>query len=110
MEAALRGAGLAVAGVATSAEEALDLAAAKRPALAVMDIRLSGNQDGIDAALELFRTHGIRCVFATAHQDENARRRASPAVPLGWLPKPYTMASLVAIVRRAFRELSDERQ
>jgi len=73
----------------------------------VMDVRLAGERDGIDTALALSAEHGIRCVFATAHHDEHARRRAEPAAPLGWLAKPYTMASLVTIVRRALDELSD---
>jgi hypothetical protein len=28
-------------------------------------------------------------------------RRAEPAAPLGWLQKPYSMASLIAMVRQA---------
>jgi DNA-binding NarL/FixJ family response regulator len=75
-----------------------------------MDVRLDGPRDGIDAALELFRVHGIRCIFATAHHDLHARRRAKPAAPLGWLPKPYTMPSLVELVRQALRQLDQETQ
>lgn len=98
-------AGLEIAGIANSAEESLELAAAERPALVVMDIRLNGKRDGVDAALELFATHGIRCVFATAHQTADAHARAEPAQPLAWVPKPYTMRTLVEVVRQAVREL-----
>ena len=70
-----------------------------------MDIRLAGDRDGIDTALELFRSHGIRCIFASAYSDQEAQRRAAPAAPLGWLQKPYTMASLTAKVRAALSEL-----
>jgi DNA-binding NarL/FixJ family response regulator len=108
MEAALADAGFAIAGIATSADEVLQLAASQRPALVVMEIRLDGPRDGIDAALELFRVHRIRCIFATAHHDQHARRRAKPAAPLGWLPKPYTMPSLVEMVRQALRQLDDK--
>jgi DNA-binding NarL/FixJ family response regulator len=73
--------------------------------LAVVDIRLAGDMNGIDTALALFRSHGIRCVFASAFSDEEARRRAAPAAPLGWLQKPYTMMSLTAMVRAAANEL-----
>lgn len=100
-EIALADAGFLVIGVATTAEEALSLARAARPWLAVMDIRLSGRRDGIDAAGDLFRELGIRCVFATAHDDQQTRARAAPYAPLGWLAKPYTTASLVAVVREA---------
>ena len=105
MESALTEAGFAVAGVAASGEDAIELALTERPRLAVMDIRLAGDRDGIDTALQLFAEHGIRCIFATAHHDEHSRRRAAPAGPLGWLHKPYTMASLVGMVRRALDEL-----
>jgi len=105
MESALTEAGFEIAGVASSGEDAIELALSERPRLAVMDVRLAGQRDGIDTALQLFAEHGIRCIFATAHHDEHARRRAAPAVPLGWLAKPYTMASLVDLVRRALAEL-----
>jgi two-component system, response regulator PdtaR len=105
IETALIEAGFALVAVALSAEEAIAAAAAERPALAIMDIRLAGQRDGIDAAIELFRDYGIRCIFATAYQDEAAQRRAQPAAPLAWLRKPYTMATLVETVRRGLQEL-----
>jgi len=55
-------------------------------------------RDGIDAARELFAELNIRCIFATAHDDPHTRKRAEPYAPLGWLAKPYTMASLVGLV------------
>ena len=109
IEEALSDAGFALAGVAASAEEATGLAVAERPDFVIMDIRLSGQRDGIDAALELFQRHGIRCIFATAHGDQDVRQRAQPARPFGWLQKPYSMASLVEAAREATRELSGER-
>ena len=97
--AALIGAGFDVVGIAASAEEATRVVAAQWPALVIMDIRLNGRRDGIDLALELFRTHGLRSIFATAHMDAEVQKRAAPAQPLGWLPKPYTSASLVDLVQ-----------
>ncbi len=105
MEAALADDGFEIAGIASTSKEALQLAEAQSPTLVVMDIRLAGDRDGIDTALELFRLHGTRCVFASAHSDDGTRRRAAPAAPLGWLQKPYTMASLTAMVRAALKEL-----
>jgi DNA-binding NarL/FixJ family response regulator len=100
-ESALEDAGLHVVGVATSADEAIALARQYHPAIAVMDVRLAGPRDGIEAAGELFRELGLRCVFASAHDDATTRARAQAFAPLGWLAKPYTMASLVATVRDA---------
>jgi two-component system, response regulator PdtaR len=100
-EIALTEAGFDVVGTATTAEEAIALARGRRPFLAVMDIRLASERDGIDAAGELFRELDIRCIFATAHDDPLTRARAEPYAPLGWLAKPYSMASLVAMIAQA---------
>lgn len=105
-EDALVDAGLSVVGIATTAEEAVLLARQHRPSLVLMDIRLAGRRDGIDAAAQLFRELGIRCLFATAHDDVHTRARAEQLQPLGWLAKPYTMPSLVALVREAVARIA----
>lgn len=105
IEIALSDAGFDIAGVAASAGEAVDLAESQRPTLAVMDVRLAGERDGVHAALEIFHKLGIRCIFATAYYDQYLLDRARPAMPLGWLQKPYSMLSLVNAVRRAVKEL-----
>lgn len=107
IQAALTGAGFNVVGVATTAEEAERHAAEQRPDLLVMDVRLLGPRDGVEAALTIFRTLGIRTVFATAHDDRPTRERASPAHPFAWLPKPYAMETLVATVRTALDEMKN---
>ena len=108
MEIALNEAGFEVVGTAATGEEALQLAEMHEADLAVMDIRLAGEKDGVDTALELFRLHRIRCVFASAHSDEDARRRAAAASPLGWLQKPYMMESLASLVRSALNEVRSQ--
>jgi two-component system, response regulator PdtaR len=105
IEIALSDAGFDIAGVAASADEAVELAASQTPALVVMDVRLAGERDGIHAAMEIFQKHGIRCIFATAYYDHHLLERAGPAMPFGWLQKPYSMVSLVNAVRRAVKEL-----
>lgn len=104
-ETLLTEAGFDVMGIVATAEKALEMAAIDPPHLAIVDIRLAGVRDGIDAALELFRRHGIRCIFASAYSDHEARQRAAAAAPLGWLQKPYSMASLTTAVRAAATEV-----
>jgi DNA-binding NarL/FixJ family response regulator len=104
-ETALIDAGFDVVGTAANAEQAISLAREGRPSLVVMDIRLAGARDGIDAAGQLFRELNIRCIFATAHDDAKTRERAKPFAPLGWLPKPYTARSLVTLVTEAVSTL-----
>ena len=108
VETALLDAGFNVVGIAESADRAVEFAALQKPALILMDIRLAGGGDGIDAAIRIYREHGIRCVFASAHTDTIARSRAELAQPLGWLQKPYTMGGLVDAVKQALSNKSDQ--
>ncbi|HEX8222553.1 MAG TPA: response regulator [Allosphingosinicella sp.] len=105
VESGLEDAGYEVAGPAATAEEAVELAASRRPALVVMDIRLASKRDGIDAALEIFETLGIRSLFASAHVDSQVRARAEAARPLGWVAKPYRVETLLAAVGEALNEV-----
>ena len=100
IEDALVDAGYDVVGVEASAEAAILRALEAGPDLILMDIRLAGKMDGIDAALEL-RRHGLRVLFASAHSDDATRERGEEARPLGWLTKPFSGSELVASVRRA---------
>jgi two-component system, response regulator PdtaR len=101
LEDRLSSAGFDVVGVAGTAEEALAMAASAKPELAIVDIRLAGLRDGIDAAVELATRLGVPSIFATAHGDAHTRRRAEQANPLGWLQKPYSSHELMAVVNAA---------
>ena len=106
-EATLRDAGFIVVAIVKAMTEAVACARAERPDLVLMDIRLFGPREGIDAALAIYWATGIRCIFASAHADPRTRAVAAPARPLGWLQKPFTPAALSAAVRRALAELRD---
>ena len=107
LEGGLRAAGMEVLGPVPTAVAAIALAKAEHPLLAVMDIRLAGEKDGIDVALELYRTLGIRCIFASAHADSPYRQRAAAAEPLGWVQKPYTIGAVVAAVKQALPRVQE---
>jgi two-component system, response regulator PdtaR len=67
---------------------------------AALTFRLASRRDGIDAAGDLFRDVGVRCVFASANDDRQMRIRAEPFGPEGWLAKNI-MASLISVVGEA---------
>lgn len=106
-EAALIARGHEVVDIASSAQSAAAMADHYRPDLILMDIRLSGSRTGLEAAIEIYRRMGIRCVFASAHADDFTRRLAEPAHPLGWLQKPFTCDELVAVVEASGEHLED---
>jgi two-component system, response regulator PdtaR len=100
-EAALLDAGFDVTGIAATADEAVAMARSSRPDLVIMDVRLGGRRDGIDAAREIYSEVGVRCIFATAHHDAHTRTLAQGTDPLAWLPKPYQPDALVRAVQTA---------
>lgn len=105
MQAALQDAGYDVLEIATSATEAIDAAGDGKPNLILMDVRLVGHRDGVDAALEIRQRFDIQCLFVTAYVDPALRSRAEAARPLGWLTKPIAGENLVAAVREALGRL-----
>src|SRR4029079_1513639 len=82
--------GSAVAGAAASAEEALRAASDRIPDLVLMDIRLRGSMDGIEAARLLRDQFRVPVVFLTAHVDDKTVARAAETEPYGYVVKPFT--------------------
>src|SRR4051794_18356006 len=85
LEHRLKEAGYNVVGIATSASEAMKLSKECKPVLAIMDIRLAGNSDGIEAAISLAKLYNVPSIFATAHVDDHTRQRGQAANPRGWI-------------------------
>ena len=94
----LMAAGHAIVGTADSAAEAVRLAERERPDLVLMDVRLVGDGDGIEAATEIWRRFSVRSLFISANLDASARAKAAAANPVGFLEKPFTPCSLLAAV------------
>jgi two-component system, response regulator PdtaR len=103
MQRALRDAGYEVPPVAVSADEAVEVARNQAPDLVVMDIRLVGERDGVDAAIEIRRLFDIPCLFVSAYGNGGLRARAQAARPAGWLTKPLSGDLLVAAVNKTLK-------
>jgi DNA-binding NarL/FixJ family response regulator len=101
----LETAGYEVVALAKSANEAVDKAGELRPDVILMDIRLLGPRDGVDAAIEIYDRFGVRSLFASAHSDAETRDRADAARPLGFLSKPVTRKALLDAVERSAGQL-----
>jgi CheY-like chemotaxis protein len=82
--------GHVVVGIAVSADQAIHFAERERPDVVLMDIRLNGSRDGIEAADEIRKRLGISSIFVTANTDLQTRQRALASQPLGFLEKPLT--------------------
>jgi CheY-like chemotaxis protein len=94
IEHRVRKLGYEVCGVADSAGEALDIAFRTQPDIALMDIRLRGEVDGIEAARMLRDTLSVPVIFITAYSDMKMRTRALDMDPLGYIVKPLREVEL----------------
>jgi DNA-binding NarL/FixJ family response regulator len=103
-EAILSAAGYKVVGTAASADEAIAKAAQFTPDLVLMDIRLTGARDGIDAAHEIAHRFGTPIIFVSANVDPATHMRAMHARPVAIISKPFTPDSLLAAVRTFQRD------
>lgn len=102
--------GHSVVAVAHSGEAAVDLAIGERPDLVLMDIRLEGRMDGIDAAQVIRTQCQIPVVFLTAYADDETVRRASRAEPFGYLLKPFEDLHLRSVIAMALHKHAAERK
>lgn len=82
-------AGYEVCGLATTAEEALELASKLKPDLALVDIIIKGSTDGIEIAQKIWQEMEIPVIFVTAYADESTLNRARETTPFGYILKPF---------------------
>lgn len=102
--------GHSVSGITSRGEAAVELALNTQPDLVLMDIRLEGDVDGIDAATQIRTKCQIPVVFLTAYADDETVRRAGKAEPFGYLLKPFEDLQLRTVIEMALYKHSAERK
>jgi CheY-like chemotaxis protein len=97
----LEGMGLRVCGMAACAAESVALAQQHRPQLVLMDMRLQGDGDGVDAALEIHAKVGSGVVFITGSLEPETAARIKLDHPKAILYKPVCEGQFQDAVRLA---------
>ncbi len=106
----LRTLGYTVAGVASSAEKAIVQTKEVRADLVLMDIRLKGSMDGVEAAEQIRARYDIPVVFLTAYSDEATLQRVKITEPFGYLVKPLDERELRSTIEMAlYKHAMDQR-
>lgn len=93
----LQDAGHRVVGTAASVTDALHVAGTAEIDLAILDIKLRGEEDGIDLAQRL-GPRGIPHLFISGSRDAAVSPRAQATKPLAFLQKPFDPARLLAVL------------
>jgi PAS domain S-box-containing protein len=109
IERGLRHLGYSVVGRASRGEDAIEQAAEHQPDLVLMDIRLKGALDGVEAADRIRRQFSIPVVFLTAYADEPTLERAKRAEAYGYLLKPFEESELHSVIEVALGQHAAKR-
>ncbi|MCF7945897.1 MAG: response regulator [Spirochaetia bacterium] len=95
MESELKEAGYCIVGRVVSGEDAVSFAKEVNIDVVLMDIRLAGEIDGIEAAAQIQNIRTTQIIFMTGYDDPETRGRANALNPLAFLNKPLDRATLI---------------
>ena len=110
IERCLGNLGYNVVASADNGEEAINMAMKHKPDLALMDIMIKGDMNGIAAAEEIKRNMDIPVVFLTAYADESTLSEAKLAEPHGYVLKPFKDVDIQTAIEMAMHKHGKEQE
>jgi len=96
-------------GPARDGEHAIELAFSSHPDLAILDVRMMNETDGIDAAGVLLGEMLIPVIIVSAYSDSRQIAGATHAGVYGYLVKPVTKEQLRAAISIAWHRFTQDR-
>ncbi len=102
--------GYDVLAVACSGEEAINKAAETSPDLVLMDIRIKGDMDGVEAAGQIYTRFNVPVIYLTAYADADTLERAKITEPVGYLLKPFKERELYTTIETGLSKHRIERK
>ena len=95
--------GFFVVATVDSADDGVAIATRERPDLVLMDIRLKGEKDGIQAAKEIRQQVDVPIVYLTAYSDMLTVDRVRGSEHDGYILKPFHARELQSTVEVAMK-------
>lgn len=100
--------GYTVCGIAHSSTKAMDFLVTKSPDIALLDISIKGDKDGIEIAHIIKKKHDIPFVFLTSYADRETIERVKETAPYGYIVKPFKESDLAPAIEVALLRKSSE--
>lgn len=88
-------------GFADNYKDAISKILATRPDLVLMDIRITGEKDGIATAEKINQLHPVPIIYITSLTDSETIQNASATRPFAYLTKPIERPNLEAAIKLA---------
>jgi len=89
-----------IAGESSTGENAVSLSKKEKPDLVLMDIRLAGKLNGIQAAKQISDLYGTPIIFMSAYEYENNPEYAEIKSFQGYLSKPVESHDIEPYIKR----------
>ncbi len=108
--------GYNVSSIASSGENAVKEFEEKRPDLILMDIKLRGKMDGVEAATKIREHADIPVIYITALSDKKTLERTKATEPFGYVHKPieekelYTALEMALLRHKMDRKLKESEE
>lgn len=93
--------GFETCATASTAAGAVEMAVLHKPDCILMDVRLEGDKDGIDAAMEICKSIDTRVIYVTGSSEGPTIARINEDHPFAILIKPIDPAELGRVLERA---------
>ncbi|MFN6037286.1 MAG: response regulator [Bacteroidota bacterium] len=87
-----------VIGAVDNGEEAMELVKKEKPDYILMDVRIEGNKDGIETALDINKLFDVPIIYTSGNSDEKTIDRAKQTNMLAFLVKPLRKDDLISIL------------
>ncbi len=103
---ALQSAGYHVCAVVSTGEKAITLAETEKPELIIMDVKLAGKLDGIEAGNEIRSRFNIPFIYLTAHSDAPLLDKMCKNRPFIYFKKPFNEMDLLSTIESIVKNKS----
>ena len=87
--------------IANSANQAIKAIKISRPDLVLLDVKIKGDQDGIELGGIIKEQYKLPFVYITSYSDKETVNRAKHTQPLGFIVKPFTKDDVYAAIEVA---------
>lgn len=87
--------------IANSANQAIKAIKVSRPDLVLLDVKIKGDQDGIELGGIIKEQYQLPFVYITSYSDKETVNRAKHTQPLGFIVKPFTKDDVYAAIEVA---------
>lgn len=95
-----------VTGMVFTEKKVMNSIANNLPDIILMDIKLGKNEDGIEIANEIHKTHKIHILYLTAFSDDSTMERAFDTNPIGYIVKPFKSEELKININLAMYKIN----